>query len=45
MRVAGFCCQAPAGLRLGRVGESNQIVIVVISDVCGLATAPLANRI
>ena len=26
--VTGFCCQAPAGLRLGRLGESNRLVVV-----------------
>lgn len=28
-RVAGFCCQAPAGLRLGRFRDVRQVLIVV----------------
>ena len=32
-RVAGFCCQAPAGLRLRRDGRVRQVFVVVDSYV------------
>lgn len=33
--LAGFCCQAPAGLRLGRYGHRREIVVICDSSKFG----------